>query len=263
MYLDPLNTISWAYQLHYYLCFRTRTRQSLPTNLTDVLVEICERHDYHLLKSQLYPDHVRMLMSLKPTQRISDAILKLKSNSSPSAGFWQRGYLARSVGRVRIATIKSYIDGQAEHHGYASRVLPPVFRYRAKEPVALRGKHSSFELSHHLVFATRYRLGVFDLALGRNLTSYWLRVASLRDFAIDRVTVVPDHIHLLVRTVPKMSVEECALSLMNNGQYFVGKYAPEVLVQAGIDGLWQPSAYAGTTGKVTTALVKKFLDRCE
>jgi hypothetical protein len=24
MLLEPLETISWAYQLHYYLCFRTR-----------------------------------------------------------------------------------------------------------------------------------------------------------------------------------------------------------------------------------------------
>ena len=70
---------------------------------------------------------------------------------------------------------------------------------------------------------------------------------------------MPDHLHLLVRILPKMSIEECALSLLNNGQYFVGRHAPHVLVQTGIEGLWQPSAYAGTSGQVTTALVKAFL----
>lgn len=265
MYLEPIATLSWAYQLHYYLCFRTRRWQPIPAaNLTETLNEICQRHDYHLLKWRQYHNHVRLLMSLKPTQRISDVILKLKANSSRELdfgeGFWQRGYLARSVGRVRIGTIKSYIDGQAEHHGYVNRVLPPVYRYRAQSPLLLKAAHSSFDLAHHLVFATRYRVGIFDSGLGEGLATYWLRVAAKHSFAIDRITVVPDHTHLLVRIAPKMNIEECVLSLLNNGQYFVGKTEPGILVRAGIDSLWQPSAYAGTTGKVTTALVKKFLD---
>ncbi|HXD34472.1 MAG TPA: IS200/IS605 family transposase [Pyrinomonadaceae bacterium] len=264
MHLDPLTTLSWAYQLHYYLCFRTRSRHAISNlQLSDVLEEVSNRHDYHLLKSQQYPDHVRLLMSLRPVHRISDVILKLKANSSRELnlgdGFWQRGYLAKSVGRVRIDNVKAYIAEQSEHHGYANRLLPPVYRYRAEHQAKLRASHASFELTHHLVFATRNRVGVFDSTLGEKLTTYWLRVATLRGFAIDRVTIVPDHSHLLVRTAPKLGIEACALSLLNNGQYFIGKNYPEALVRAGIHSLWQPSAYAGTTGSYTTALVKKFL----
>jgi REP-associated tyrosine transposase len=127
--------------------------------------------------------------------------------------------------------------------------------------VVLTAAHSSFELTHHLVFATRYRVGVFDSALGEALSKYWLGVAGKGGFALDRISVVPDHIHLLVRIVPKMSIEECALSLLNNGQYFVDEHAPHVLVEAGIEGLWNASAYAGTCGQVTTALLKKFLSK--
>jgi len=47
----------------------------------------------------------------------------------------------------------------------------------------------------------------------------------------------------------ELSVEECALSLLNNGQYFLGQNAPELLVQAGIEQLWQASAYSGTCGE--------------
>ncbi|OLD24797.1 MAG: hypothetical protein AUJ04_08605, partial [Acidobacteria bacterium 13_1_40CM_3_55_6] len=150
-------------------------------------------------------------------------------------------------------------DAQAEHHGYSARARPPVFNYRADSPVTLTAAHASFDLNHHLVFATRYRVGIFDSASGEALSRYWLRVASQRGFAIDRVSIVPDHIHLLVRIVPKMSIEECALSLLNNGQHFVSKHFPRLLVQAGIDGLWQASAFAGTRGRITTALMKKFL----
>jgi putative transposase len=136
---------------------------------------------------------------------------------------------------------------------------PPISRYRAQQSVALSAQHSTFDLNHHLVFATRYRRGVFSSALGNALIQYWLRVAATREFAIDSVTIVPDHAHLLVRIAPKMSIEECCLSLLNNGQHFVGQHAPGALIQAGIEQLWQPSAYSGTTGRVTTAMVKAFL----
>ncbi len=277
MLLEPLKTISWAYQLHYYLCFRTRRAAAVfntPEHVEAIdvaLREICEQHDYHPLQSKVYPDHLRCLLSLRPAQTISKVIQTIKANSARlfNAQFglapplWGRGFLARSVGRVRLSVVKQYINGQAEHHGYEKRVRPPVSRYSSEEAVTLSAAHASFDLNHHLVFATRYRRGVFDSALGASLIQYWQRVASARGFAIDRVTCVPDHTHLLVRTAPKLSIEECALALLNNGQYFVGKHGPEAMIQAKIEQLWQASAYAGTTGKVTTALVKAFLSERE
>jgi putative transposase len=275
MLLEPLNTISWAYQLHYYLCFRTRRCRSVFITTEHVealdaaLREVCARHDYHLLQSKVYQDHLRCLLSLRPSQVISKVIQTIKANSArifdaQSAlvpPLWGRGFLARSVGHVRLGVVKEYISGQAEHHGYDKRLRPPVSRYSAEDPVTLTAAHANFDLNHHLVFATRFRRGVFDSTLGEALIQYWRRVAPARGFAIDRVTIVPDHTHLLVRIAPKMSIEECALSLLNNGQHFVGHHAPEALIQAKIEQLWQASAYAGTTGKVTTALVKAFL--CE
>ncbi|MCI0388111.1 MAG: IS200/IS605 family transposase [Acidobacteria bacterium] len=277
MLLEPLDTICWAYQLHYYLCFRTRRAAAVFTAserveaLEAALREICERHQYHLLQSKVYPDHLRCLLSLRPAQAVSEVIQTIKANSARlfNAQFamtpplWGRGFLARSVGRVRLGVVKDYINGQAEHHGYNKRVRPPVLRYSDEESVALTAAHSCFELNHHLVFATRYRRGVFDSALGESLIQYWRRVASARGFAIDRVTIVPDHAHLLVRIVPKMNIEECALALLNNGQHFVGERAPEAMIHAKIEQLWQASAYAATTGKVTTALVKAFLSERE
>ena len=62
-----------------------------------------------------------------------------------------------------------------------------------------------------------------------------------------------------VRIVPKMSIEEVALTLMNNGQYFIGERYPELLIERGMTRLWNPSAYAGTCGETTTALIMKWL----
>lgn len=95
------------------------------------------------------------------------------------------------------------------------------------------------------------------------MTDYWLGVAAKREFAIDQVSIVPDHLHLIVRIVPKMSIEEVALSLMNNGQYFMGKQYPQLLLVNGMDQLWNASAYAGTCGDLTTGLIMKWLSSDE
>jgi len=143
------------------------------------------------------------------------------------------------------------------------RLLPPVYRYRAPLPVRLKAAHASFELNHHLVFATCQRTGVFTSGFGQALSAYWLRVATKRDFAIDQISVVPDHVHLMVRIVPKMSIEGCTFLLLNNGQHFIGQNFPQALVQAGINQLWEGSAYAGTCGELTTALIKSWLSERE
>jgi putative transposase len=194
-------------------------------------------------------------------------INKLKTNLSREfcsrnnieAPLWAVGYLARSAGKVRVEAVEGYLAIQAEHHGFGSRARPPVFRYRAMNQVPLPSRQGAFDLGHHLVLATRYRRNVFNSRVGSELVEYWLKVADKHGFGIDQATVLPEHVHMLVRIVPKLSIERCALALMNNAQHWMGKRYSQLLVREGVDQLWQPSAYAGTCGKVSTALVKAFL----
>ena len=175
MNLTPFTSLVWAYQLHYYLCFRTHRRRhffhSKEALLKDLITEICERHDYHLLECQTYSNQLRCLVSLRPIQCVAKTIQTIKANASREsakqlglkAPVWARGYLARSVGPVRIGAVREYLQQQATRHGYYSRVLPPVYRYRVAEPICLKTAHASFELNHHLVLATYQRKGVFNV----------------------------------------------------------------------------------------------------
>jgi putative transposase len=271
--LEPFKDISWAYQLHYHICFRTHRRktifddQSRIAGLSQALTDLCKINNLHLIEKDCQTDHVQLMLSLRPSQLISDSLKRLKGRSSAAIcqefglapPLWARGYLARSAGRVRVQAVKRYLERQAEHHGYSKRVLPPVFRFRAPEREILETAHASFDLTHHFVLATRFRRGVFDSKIGHALVNYWIKVAARHGFAIDQVTVLPDHVHMLVRITPKISIEQVVLSLMNNGQNFVVKHSPLTLVEANIDQLWQPSAYVGTCGELPTALLKAFL----
>jgi REP element-mobilizing transposase RayT len=102
MYLTPFTSLAWAYQLHYYLCFRTHRRRSLfaskAVELTELISEICVRHNYHLLECQPHPDELRCLVSLQPTQPISKVMQTIKTNSSRECS--QQFDLTNRCGRV-------------------------------------------------------------------------------------------------------------------------------------------------------------------
>jgi len=147
MFLTPFETLTWAYQLHYYICFRThRRRQVLPSILKELISEICDRHAYHLLECKSYPAQLRLLVSLRPHQSIAKVIQTIKSNSSRELKIrprlWARGYFAQSAGKVRISAVRKYLEQQSAHHGYDLRWLPPVYRYRDKERVELSASHA-------------------------------------------------------------------------------------------------------------------------
>jgi REP element-mobilizing transposase RayT len=236
MHLDLFSDLAWAYRLHYDLAFQThlrRARFSDPVSaehVTDSIREICSHHGYHDLEIKAYPDHVRLLISLQPAHVLSKVLHAVKANSSAqscrrlgiAAPLWARGYLARAVGRISIKAVERYLTSQPEHHGYAHRVRPPVHRYRAPRKTELKTDHAIFDLSHHIVFSTEHRKGVFTSAAGAALAQYWLRVADKHGFALDQMSFLPDHVHLLMRTHPSASVESACLSLMNNAQYFMG-----------------------------------------
>jgi putative transposase len=277
MHLEPFREISWAFQLHYHICFRTHRRRPFfdeparAAALAGALADICSLKAVHLLEKRQEPGSVQLVISLRPNQIISEVLKAVKTASSTAvcrefgivAPLWARGYLARSLGSVRLQAVKQYIALQAEHHGYDKRMRPPIFRFRAAAPRELTTAHASFDLTHHLVVATKFRSAVFGAKTGEALVNYWMKVAAKRGFAIDRVTVLPDHVHLLVRITPKISVEQVTLCLINNAQYFMGKNFPGALVDAKIDQLWQPSAYAGSCGELPTALLKAFLRRAD
>jgi putative transposase len=273
--VEPFTSLSWAYRLHYYICFRTYHRQELfraadrAKCMSDLISEVCSRHDYHLLQHKVYANHVRVLVSLRPAHTVSKFVQTLRANCSRefstrfhlSTTPWARRYLARSVGRITIDGVRRYLADQPVHHGYASRALPPVYRYRAPSPVDLSTAHASFELIYHLVFSTPFRIGVFGSQLGEAVGQYWLKVAAKHNFAVDQVSFVPDHVHLLVRTKPNLSIESCASALLNNSQHLVVNQFPGSLIEAGANNLWVAGAYAGTCGRVSTAQVKAFLSR--
>jgi putative transposase len=71
------------------------------------------------------PDHLHLLVQLKPVASLSDFLRVVKANSSkwfnerfesPNKFAWQHGYAAFTVNESQSSRVRQYIQDQAEHH---------------------------------------------------------------------------------------------------------------------------------------------------
>ena len=271
----PFKSLQSAYQLHYYLCLRTKRNKplfsaSICSSLEEHLKSICDYCGYHLLDRSSREDHLRLVLSLRPEHSVAEAVKKIRGNLSRSlcaeyseleAGrLWSRGYFAKSIGTVEDAITARYIASQAEHHGYTGGSASLICEYDESGSLPLWShNHATFNLTHHLVLETQRHAHVFDDVTGKALIEYWQRVAVKKEFQIAQIRVLPNHCHLRVRILPAMSVVDCILALMNNSWMMMSERFWGVLKQTDAWDVWEPSFYAGTIGDVTTAQVKAYL----
>jgi putative transposase len=177
---------------------------------------------------------------------------------------WARGYFARSSGKVDQTTVLSYIESQPSHHGYAGSSLMEPVVYRAEQIPGLQtSPHAAYELKHHYVLVTDHRSPLFDQKIAERLLPYVLLIAETKKWLVEAVTILPDHVHLLVNLRPEMSPESCALGLMNNVWHWMHKNYRPLIDEFKADNVFVSSYYVGTCGERRTAEVKQFLSQAE
>ena len=118
--------------LLFHLIFGTKHRASLITeeireDLYRYLTGIVAKLGGTLVAVGGMPDHVHLLVGLRPTQAVSEVMRDLKGSSSRwlseqrGVSFaWQNGYGAFSVSGSNMATVARYILRQEEHHSRLS-----------------------------------------------------------------------------------------------------------------------------------------------
>jgi len=269
-----------AYQLHYYLCFKTHYLrplfggQEISGAIGSYVENVCQRHDYHLLDAQISPDHLRVLLSLKPEHVVSRVVQMIKGNLSRQLSLnypellernrtktpWAKGYFARSSGKADVETALQYVADQAAHHGYRGEWTSALtYTNEHFSSPAFRLAHCVSILNYQIVLVTKFRTPIFDEHIAPKLFEYIVAIGNKRGFAVERIGLAPEHMHLVMEARPDVSITDCALSLVNNTHCWMEKYYWGVLKQTNCWDVWQPSFYAGTVGEYSTAQLRRFL----
>ena len=117
-------------QLYVHVVFAVKGRANLislkwKTKLYQYITGIITNKNQKLMIINGMPDHLHLLIGLKPDCNLSDLVRDIKANSSKwinenkflAVKFeWQTGFGAITVGQSQIQTVINYILNQEEHH---------------------------------------------------------------------------------------------------------------------------------------------------
>jgi REP element-mobilizing transposase RayT len=281
MLIQPYTAEELNFAYSYRVYFRTRTHLRKPNiNLArlnqETLSELIKPYGIHLLELATNSLDVRALVSLTPAESVAVAASKWKGRvskwltdqaSNTSAKQIARGYFAVTSGSSTAETISAYLDRQGEHHGYSDRVRPPVFvcNYPAtpQSESLLKTDHAVTRLRFHIVLATQRRQGVFGQAAARAVADCWQELQPECRVRIDKVSFVPDHVHLALSVHPSVAPTVVITALMNAAQETMWRQFDREVIQAGVERLWQPSAYVGSFGDLSSNAMSAYVKRWE
>lgn len=282
MFLPPVNAsdLRLAFTYKVYLRWHTHRLRPLPALAALTLCaaqEFAASAGIRILELSADERNLLALVSLSPTDSVSTCASKLKGRLSKwlrerlglaaAENLLGRGYFACTSGHNVREDVEGYLDQQPAHHGYARRVLPPVFVKEWKptpaDEVRLNPAHAVALLQFHLVLAVANRHGVFGDESGRAVAEDWRGLQERERFQLLKVAFVPDHVHLAVRTHPAVVPVVLVSRLMQTAQARMLRDFPEHLIQAGLSRLWPNGAYVGGYGDITAGKVQGYLRKWE
>ena len=117
-------------EIHIHFVFAVKNRiglidKSWKNELYKYITGIIQNNEHKLLIINGMPDHIHILIGLRPTQSISDLIKDVKQFSSKwinEQGFvkgkfeWQEGFGAFSYSKSHLSNVIKYIENQEAHH---------------------------------------------------------------------------------------------------------------------------------------------------
>lgn len=117
-------------QIYIHVIFVVRFRAALidpswKSELYKYISGIIVGYNHKLLIINGMPDHVHLLIGMRPNQSISDLIQRIKGSSSkwindneftPKRFSWQKGYAAFTYSQSHIPKVIKYIANQEQHH---------------------------------------------------------------------------------------------------------------------------------------------------
>jgi REP element-mobilizing transposase RayT len=121
-------------QIHIHFVFAVKHRNAVINDswkeeLYKYIAGIIRNNEHKLIAIGGMPDHIHILIGVRPSQSISDLMQDVKGNSSKwinekrylNTKFeWQEGYGAFSYSKSQINDVVNYINNQETHHAKKS-----------------------------------------------------------------------------------------------------------------------------------------------
>lgn len=119
-----------------------------------------------------------------------------------------------------------------------------------------------YNFHFHLIWVTKYRNAVFTTSqLVTDMKTILQRIAKLNEVTIERMEVMPDHVHMLISFKPKYAPTNIVKALKGASARMFFEKHPEIKQQKFWGGhLWSHSYYMSTLGNMSKEVVERYIE---
>ena len=118
-----------------------------------------------------------------------------------------------------------------------------------------------YNVNYHIVWSVKYRKAVLKGGIDEILKEMFKQIAADKDFIIQAMEVMPDHIHIFASSHPKIAPSYIVKMLKGiSGRWLMMRY-PELKQQLWKGNLWNSSFYIETVGSVSEEAVQMYIER--
>lgn len=127
--------------------------------------------------------------------------------------------------------------------------------------VSTRWKHSNksvYNIGYHLIWCPKYRRPVLVGKVADRLKELLKDKAWDLDAKIESMEIMPDHVHLFIKTSPTASPHWIVQQLKGNSSHTLRIEFPEL--KSRLPTLWTRSYYCESVGHISEKTIKKYIE---
>lgn len=117
-----------------------------------------------------------------------------------------------------------------------------------------------YNVGYHIIFTTKYSKQVFKDKIESRLKEILYQVAEDKEFIIETMEIMPDHVHLFVTTHPKNSPSYIVKMAKGITGRLLLKEFDNLKQQLYKGHLWNKSYYIETVGNISEESVKQYIE---
>ena len=118
--------------------------------------------------------------------------------------------------------------------------------------------HSVYNVGYHIVFCPKYRRKVLVDGIDTRLKELFLGKAEELGISIERMEVMPDHVHLFIKSKPTYAIHFVVNQLKGYSSVALRKEFPSL--RSRLPTLWTRSYFVETVGHVSESTVVKYIE---
>jgi putative transposase len=111
---------------------------------------------------------------------------------------------------------------------------------------------------YHVVFCPKYRRPVLVDSVDERLKEIIAEVAAEMPFEIDSLSVMSDHVHLLLTCEPQFSIHQIVKRIKSRSSSYLRQEFP--WLKSRLPTLWSNSYFVATVGGAPLDVIKRYIE---